>query len=249
MERALTTHHRRRARHELAWHIRVCTHHGRPPHRRTVQLKIRKSLYDKTVALGPAWFGTARTSDFMVSVVDGVEQLETYFGQFLPQVVIALMTPIAIFAFVAFLDLPVALVLLGAALVTLVAPSIFHRFDYHASLARSRAYRNFATEFLDAVQGLATLKAFGQARARARVLAAASHELVTGTMRVNATNGLGRGITDSGIAIGAAAALGLGAFRVSSGEMSLEALLMILMMGVELFVHYVTCELNFIPGC
>ena len=40
-------------------------------------------------------------------------------------------------------------------------------------------------------------------------------------MRVNATNGLGRGITDSGIAIGAAAALGLGAFRVSSGEMSL----------------------------
>ena len=80
-----------------------------------VQLKIRKSLYDKTVALGPAWFSTARTSDFMVSVVDGVEQLETYFGQFLPQVVIALMTPIAIFAFVAFLDLPVALVLLGTA--------------------------------------------------------------------------------------------------------------------------------------
>ena len=38
----------------------------------------------------------------MVSVVDGVEQLETYFGQFLPQVVIALMTPIVIFAFVAF---------------------------------------------------------------------------------------------------------------------------------------------------
>ena len=54
-----------------------------------VQLKIRKSLYDKTVALGPAWFGTARTSDFMVSVVDGVEQLETYFGQFLPQVAVS----------------------------------------------------------------------------------------------------------------------------------------------------------------
>ena len=200
-----------------------------------VQLKIRKTLYDKTVALGPAWFGVAGTSDFMVSVVDGVEQLETYFGQFLPQVVIALMTPIAIFAFVAFLDLPVAFVLVSAALVTLVAPSIFHRFDYQASLARSRAYRNFAAEFLDAVQGLATLKAFGQARERARVLTAASQELVTGTMRVNATNGLGRGITDSGIAIGAAAALGLGAIRVASGDMRLDALLIILMMGVELF--------------
>ena len=201
----------------------------------SVQLKLRTTLYDKTVALGPAWFGSARTSDFMVSVVDGVEQLETYFGQFLPQVVIALMTPIVIFAFVAFLDLPVACVLVGAALVTLIAPSIFQRFDYRASVARSRAYRNFAAEFLDAVQGLATLKAFGQARARARVLAEASQELLTGTMRVNATNGLGRGITDTGIAIGAAAALGLGAFRVASGDMSLEALLIILMMGVELF--------------
>ena len=213
-------------------YVRTMVAHGTAAR---VQVEIRKTLYDKTVALGPAWFGLERTGDVMVSVVDGVEQLETYFGQFLPQVVIALMTPIAIFAFVAFLDLPVALVLVGAALVTLVAPGIFHRLDYQASLARSRAYRNFAAEFLDAVQGLATLKAFGQARARAGALAERSQELVTGTMRVNSTNGLGRGITDSGIAIGAAAALGLGAFRVGAGDMSLEALLIILMMGVELF--------------
>ena len=54
-------------------------------------------------------------------------------------------------------------------------------------------------------------------------------------MRVTATNALGRGITDAGIAIGAATALGLGAYRVADGAMSITTLLIVLMMGVELF--------------
>ena len=66
-----------------------------------VQMRIRRELYDKAVTLGPAWFGLERTSDVMLSVVDGVEQLETYFGQFLPQVLIAVLTPIAVFCVVA----------------------------------------------------------------------------------------------------------------------------------------------------
>ena len=56
------------------------------------------------------------------------------------------------------------------------------------------------------MQGLATLKAFGQASARARNLAQRAKELAAGTLWVNATNALGRGITDGGIAIAAAAA-------------------------------------------
>ncbi len=200
-----------------------------------VQARIRKALYDKAIKLGPAWFGLERTGDVILSVVDGVEQLETYFGEFLPQVLIALLTPIAIFCFVAFLDLPVAAVLVAAALISLIAPTIFHRLDYKASLRRSQAYSDFGAEFLDSVQGLATLKAFGQASARARTLAQRAHDLARGTMWVNATNALGRGITDAGIAIGAAAALGVGAYRVADGSMSLEVLLIVLMMGVELF--------------
>ena len=54
-------------------------------------------------------------------------------------------------------------------------------------------------------------------------------------MRVLATNVLARGITDSAIACGAAAALALGAVRVESGGMGLSALLIILMLGVEIF--------------
>ena len=200
-----------------------------------VQLNIRRAIFEKTIALGPAYFGTQRSADAMLAVVDGVEQLETYFGQFLPQLLIAALTPVAVFAFVAQLDLPVALTLVGATLVTLAAPMLFQRIDRIASRERSQAFREFAAEFVDAVQGLATLKAFGQARTRAQTLAKRATALSRGTQRVNATNALGRGITDTGIAVGAAAALGLGATRVAAGEMPIEVLLIILMMGVELF--------------
>ena len=103
-------------------------------------------------------------------MVEGVQQLEIYFGQYLPQLVVAAATPLLIFAFVAFIDLPVAAVLVGAALVTLIAPALWHRRDRAASFARNRAYAAFGAELLDALQGLATLKAFGQSGERARLL-------------------------------------------------------------------------------
>src|SRR6185503_2856719 len=60
-------------------------------------------------------------------------------------------------------------------------------------------------------------------------------ELFRSTMWVLGTNTMGRGITDTGIALGAAIALGWGAYRVSAGEMSIPVLLVILMLGVEVF--------------
>ena len=200
-----------------------------------VQLELRKRLYAKVVALGPAHFGLERTGDVLLSMVDGVEQLETYFGQYLPQLLVAAITPFIVFVLLAFLDFPVSALLFGFAMFTLLAPSLFHRWDARNSLRRSVAYRGFAAEFLDAVQGLATLKAFGQSAARGRLLAARAHEVFRSTMRVLATNALTRGITDIGIAGGSAAVLGYGAWRVTHDQMSLEALLIILMMGIEVF--------------
>ncbi|MEE8202507.1 MAG: ABC transporter ATP-binding protein, partial [Alphaproteobacteria bacterium] len=201
----------------------------------SVQLHIRRRLYDKAVELGPAHFGLERTGDVITTVVDGVEQLETFFGQYLPQLIVAVLLPPGIFVFVAFLDLPVAAVLVAFALITLIAPAAFHHWDSKASLARGRAYGDFAAEFLDSVQGLATLKAFGQSGARARLLAEKARAVFRSTMWVLATNSLSRGITDTGIAVGAAATLALGAWRVVDGAMSIEALLVILMMGIEVF--------------
>jgi ATP-binding cassette subfamily C protein CydCD len=200
-----------------------------------VQLALRERLFDKVVELGPAHFGLERTGDVLLATVDGVEQLETYFGQYLPQLLVAALTPVVVFALVATLDLPVALVMFGFALVTLIVPSVFQKWDSSNSMLRQKAYAAFAAEFLDAIQGFATLKAFGQSAARARLLAAKAHELFRTTMWVLVTNSLSRGIVDTGLAVGAAATLGYGAYRVSSASMSLEVLLIVLMMGIEVY--------------
>jgi ATP-binding cassette, subfamily B, bacterial len=200
-----------------------------------VQLHLREKLYAKVVELGPAHFGLKRTGDVILSLVDGVEQLETYFGQYLPQLFVSILTPIGIFCFVAFLDVPVAAVLTAFALITFAAPQLWHRWDSDNSNARSIAYKAFAAEFLDSVQGLGTLKSFGQSKARTSMLEEKAHRLFRSTLWVLATNSLSRGITDAGIAIGVAATLALGAYRVVDGAMSVQALLIILMMGIEVY--------------
>jgi ATP-binding cassette subfamily B protein len=200
-----------------------------------VQETLRGRLFDKIVALGPAWFGAERTGGVMLSMVDGVEQLQSFFGQYLPQVTIAICAPLAIFVFIAWWDVPVATVMLAAALFTLVLPGVVHRKTATASRARQSAFKSFGEEFLDAVQGLPTLKAFGQSAAYGRMLAAKARALSDSTFWVLSLNVLTRGFTDLGTALGSAAALALGAWRVQHGAMSLEALLIVLMAGTEIF--------------
>ena len=75
----------------------------------------------------------------MLSIVDGVEQLQTFFGQYVPQVTIAVLTPLAIFVFIAFWDVPVATVMLAFALVTLIGPSVFLHIERRSSQGRHGA--------------------------------------------------------------------------------------------------------------
>jgi ATP-binding cassette subfamily C protein CydCD len=200
-----------------------------------VQEILRGRMFDRIVALGPAWFAGARTGGLMLSVVDGVEQLQTFFGQYLPQLAIAACAPLAIFVFMAFYDVPVAAVLLAAALLALVGPIAVHALDQRSSLARSRAFKAFGEEFLDAIQGLPTLKAFGQSTAYGQSLAEKAWALSRHTFFVLAAGLATRGITDLAIALGAAGGLVLGAWRVAHGQMSLAALLIVLMAGTEIF--------------
>jgi ATP-binding cassette subfamily C protein CydCD len=200
-----------------------------------VQKNLRRTIYDKIAALGPGAVARKRSGALALSLTDGVEQLETYFGQFLPQFLISMLTPVLIFAAMAFVDLPVACVMLAFAVIALFAPALWHRHDVANSLGRQKAYASFAAELLDSIQGLATLKAFGQSKARADKLEVEARELFRRTMWVLATNVLARGITDSAIACGAAAALAVGAYRVEAGAMGLPSLLIVLMLGVEVF--------------
>jgi len=200
-----------------------------------VQHVLRGRLYDCIVRLGPAWFANQRTGGIMLTVVDGVEQLQTFFGQYLPQVAISTVAPFLIFAIIAYWDLPVAAVLLVAALFSLFGPMVVHMRDRRASLARAEALDGFGEDFLDAMQGLPTLKSFGQGKAWGERLASRARALSDSTFWVLSVSLLTRGISDLGVALGAALALTLAAWRVTHGDMTTEALLIVLMAGTEIF--------------
>jgi len=213
-------------------------------HRRTVlaqgtagqvQSLLRARLFDRVAELGPAWFSTERTGGVMLAVIDGVEQLQTFFGAYLPQLIIAAAAPLVIFAALAWWDVPTAAVLLVAALATLALPMLVHNADKRAAIARAGAFKAFGEEFLDAVQGLPTLKAFGQSGAFGEKLAERARALSNSTFWVLALGLLTRFFTDLGTALGAALAIAVGAWRVRHGDMSLEALLIVLMAGTEIF--------------
>ena len=121
------------------------------------------------------------------------------------------------------------------ALAGLVLPSAAHRGRRRSSMALRASQKAYSEEFLDALQGLATLKAFGQSAARGRMLADRAVAMSRDTIRVLAMSLSSRGVADFVVASGAAVSLALGAYRVSHGLMSLQALLIILMAGTEIF--------------
>ena len=171
----------------------------------------------------------------IISLVEGVEQLESYFGEYLPQLFVGLITPVGLFVFMVFLDLPTALIYLLFAMGTLIAPAAFHRWNERGSWNRRQAYGEMSADFLDSVQGLATLKAFGQSAAKGDVLAERARGVFASTMAILAANQATVGVTWLGISGGAAVALGWGAVRVAGGDLELSTLLVVVMMGVEVF--------------
>ncbi len=200
-----------------------------------VKVALRERLYQHCLALGPGYFDQSRTGDVLMSLAEGVERLEAFFGRYLPQMIVAALAPVLIFAFMAIIDFRTGLVFLAFALLTLVLPNLFHRWNRRSSMARRDAYGALGADFLDAVQGLPTLKAFGQSRARGELLAERARALFRTTMGVLAANSATSALTILGMAAGAAVALAWGAVRVSNGDLELRPLLIVLMLGVEIF--------------
>src|SRR5437763_12389975 len=65
----------------------------------SMKARVRALLYEHVLQLGAGHFDQRRTGDAVVSLVDGVEQLDAFFGQYIPQLIVAALTPVLIFAF------------------------------------------------------------------------------------------------------------------------------------------------------
>ena len=200
-----------------------------------VKIGLRRDVYDHLLKLGPGYSDRNRTGDVVLTLVEGIERLETFFGQYLSQIIVSAIAPIAIFAYMVTLDIYIALIFLVFALATLAVPSIFHRWNRESSFRRRRSYGELGSDFLDSVQGLATLKSFGQSKQRGKELAQRVHDLYRSTMGVVAANQATSGTSILFMTTGAVVALAVGAIRVSNGDMELRPLLIVLMLGVEVF--------------
>jgi ATP-binding cassette subfamily C protein CydCD len=200
-----------------------------------MKVRLRERLYRHVLALGPGPIDQQRSGGVVLSLVDGVEMLETFFGQYLPQLLVAALTPLIVFLFMAWFDLTTAVIFLVFALLTLVVPAMFHKMNRDSSMDRRDSYAALGNDFVDWVQGLVTLKSFGRSRAHGDLLADRARRLYKSTMLVLATNIMTSGVTILGVSAGAALALGWGAIRVEQGTLSLQTLLIVLMLGVEVF--------------
>ena len=114
-------------------------------------------MFDRIGELGPAYVGSQRSGAITLSLVE-VEQLETYFGQYIPQLLVSFLTPILIFCFVFWIDLPVAATLVSFALLALFLPAMWHSRDVESSKERQIAYAAFASEFLEFNPGFSHTK-------------------------------------------------------------------------------------------
>jgi thiol reductant ABC exporter CydD subunit len=153
----------------------------------TVRVDLRHRLVRRLLALGPRHAWGERAGELRNTLVGGVESLDAYLAQYLPQVVLAGVVPLLILVAVLRADRLSALVLL---LTFPLVPLFVWLIGSQARRSTERQWvtlSRLAARFLDAVQGLATLKAFGRARDQADAIARASegYRLVTmGVLRL-----------------------------------------------------------------
>ena len=200
-----------------------------------VKAGLHDKLYRHALDLGPGHFDQKRTGDVLLSLGEGVEQLQTFYGQFLPQMVVAGVAPILIFFLMASFDVVIGLIFLVFALLTLLETPLFLMFTGESSRRRRASYGAFGADFLDSIQGIATLKIFGRTRSQGAALAARARHLYRTTMGVLAVNMVSVGVTTFGILGGTACALAWGALKVSAGDLEIRSLIVILIMGAEIF--------------
>jgi len=199
--RGLVDHHRAMISHRTATRVQ--------------EEAARPASTNKIAALGPRpWFAGERTGGVMLSIVDGVEQLQTFFrANMCRSSAIAVLTPVAIFVFIAFWDVPVGdgdACFFFFALVTLVAPTVFVQIERRSSHGPAagpeiHSVRSSST----ASRGLPTLKGLrpkhGLWKAARRQGARALRQHASGSLVDRGDDA--RPSPIAGVAIGAAAAL------------------------------------------
>ena len=125
-----------------------------------VKKTLRSTIYEKLLSLGVNYTDAISTSSTVQIAVDGVEQLEIYFGRFMPQLFYSLLAPLTLFAVMSFISFKTAIVLLIC--VPLIPMTIMAVMKIAKKLLSKYwgVYTDLGDSFLENLQGLTTLKIF-----------------------------------------------------------------------------------------
>ena len=215
----------------LLWLREVVTQRGAI----RVKSTLRERLFAHLMQLGPGYTGGERTGELAMTAVEGVERLDAYVGRYLPQMALSVLVPLLIATYLLPIDW------ISAALLVLTAPTIPVLMILTGSHAEEHmksqwtALSRMSAHFLDVLQGLPTLKAFGRGAAEHERVAKVSDEFRKRTLKVLRWAFLSgfvlEFITTLSIAL-VAVALGV---RLLIGDISFEAAFLVLLLAPEFY--------------
>lgn len=201
-----------------------------------VKVKLRDGIYNKLVKLGMNYNRVIPTGSVVQLSVEGVEQLEVYFGRYLPQFFYALLAPITLFVLFSFISIKAAIIFLVC--VPLIPLSIVAIMKIAKKILKEywSSYSNLGDTFLENLQGLTTLKVFNIDEERHNKMNEEAESFRKITMKVLSMQLNSINVMDL-IAFGGAAlgsTITLIAFK--NGAISLTGTIIIILLSSEFFI-------------
>lgn len=202
-----------------------------------VKLALREQLFNKMLAIGPSYSQHISTADVVQSAGEGIEQIQSFFELFLPQLFYAILAPVTLFFIVAPINMPTAVTLLVCApLIVLIVGMVAMRAARVFKKYWGK-YTDMGSVFLDNVQGLETLKTFDADAHAAKKMNEQAEQFRVMTMNVLQIQLRSLTAMDVVAYGGAAAGVGVAIWQYASGAaLPLAGVLLIVLLSVDFFI-------------
>lgn len=202
-----------------------------------VKLALREQLFNKMLAIGPSYSQHISTADVVQSAGEGIEQIQSFFELFLPQLFYAILAPVTLFFIVAPINMPTAVTLLVCApLIVLIVGMVAMRAARVFKKYWGK-YTDLGSVFLDNVQGLETLKTFDADAHAAKKMGEQAEQFRVMTMNVLQIQLRSLTAMDVVAYGGAAAGVGVSIWQYASGAaLPLAGVLLIVLLSADFFI-------------
>ncbi|MDD6058724.1 MAG: ABC transporter ATP-binding protein/permease [Clostridiales bacterium] len=203
---------------------------------RTVKKTLREMIYKKLLKLGAAYKEKANTSEIVQVAVEGVDQLETYFGAYLPQFFYAMLAPATLFVVLSFISLRCAIVLLICTPLIPVSIAAVQKWAKKLLARYWGQYTALGDTFLENLQGLTTLKIYQADDFKQEEMNREAEHFRRITMKVLAMQLNSITVMDLIAYGGAVLGIILSVTQYAAGRISLSGCLLIILLSADFFI-------------